>query len=78
MYDGMCGIYLSSCSISLALYMEMSEVAAAGMIIIGVREGRLPPAALGTASRRTAPPVAPPPATPVPPAPTPPFSSHKS
>lgn len=29
---------------SLTLYMVMSEVAAAGMMMMGVREGRLPPA----------------------------------
>lgn len=36
-------VHLSSCSMSLTLYMVMSEVAAAGMMMMGVREGRLAP-----------------------------------
>lgn len=35
---------LSSCSMSLTLNMDMSEVAAAGMMMMGVREGLFPPA----------------------------------
>lgn len=52
--------HLKSCSMSLTLYIDMSEVAAAGMMMMGVREGRLPPpgggraAAAGSSSRRPA------------------------
>ena len=33
--------YLRSCSISLALYSVMSDVVAAGMMMMGVRDTRL-------------------------------------
>lgn len=41
--------HFSSCKISLALYIDIKDVEAAGIIIIGVREGLLLPPATGLA-----------------------------